>query len=93
MNFKLQIDTVPRHNGLAPPVGDIPHRNKEEFFECVLGGESPFCFGDFPQLSVEAFNGVCGVDEPSYIRPFRVIRPLCVIRANPLFPRTSALSV
>ena len=32
MNFKLQIDTVPRHNGLAPPVGDIPHRTRRKFY-------------------------------------------------------------
>lgn len=57
MNFKLQINTVPRHNGLAPLVGYIPDGDKEEFFERVFGGKSALCFGDFPQLSVELLWG------------------------------------
>jgi len=69
MDFKLQITTVPRHNGLGPIVGDVSDGDKEEFLECVFGGKSTFCFGDFPQLPVEAFNGVSGVDEPSNLGP------------------------
>ncbi|MDO8366261.1 MAG: hypothetical protein Q7T20_05645 [Saprospiraceae bacterium] len=46
MNFELQIDTVPSHNGLAPLASNIFDGDKEEFFERILGGKSPFSLLD-----------------------------------------------
>jgi hypothetical protein len=47
MNFELQIDTVPSHNGLVLLVCNIFDGDKEEFFECLFGGKSPISFGTF----------------------------------------------
>ncbi len=65
MNFELQIDAVPSHSGRAPLDWNIFDCDKEEFFKCLFGGKYPFGFGDFPQLSVEFFDGVSCVDESS----------------------------
>ncbi len=43
----------------------LSNSDKDEFFEGILGGERSFFIGDFPQLEVQSFNGVSGVNEPS----------------------------
>jgi len=63
MNVELQINIVPRHDRLTPVFSDVFKGDKDEFFKGVLGGEGPFGFGYFSQLTVEAFDRVSGVNE------------------------------
>ena len=67
VDFKFVEDGLPSEYGRSPFLKDVLYGEVEQFFEGILGGESPFCLGGFSELSVEALDGICGVDEAAYL--------------------------
>ena len=59
------------HAPILPPTGplfrNIHHRQIQHLEHAVIGGEHRFCLGHFAKLTVEAFNGIGGIDEPAYL--------------------------
>ena len=55
--------------GCTAPIGsNVLQRQPDQFRRCLVGWKVTSCLDDFTQLSIDAFDGVGGVDHFSYGR-------------------------
>ena len=66
INFKLGMDLSPVLPVTGPFFRDIHGCQIQHFQKAVIRRKNRFAFGHFPELTVEAFNGICGVNQASY---------------------------
>ena len=84
VNFKLGMNLSPVLPMASPFFRDIHGCQIQHFQKAVIRRKNRLAFGHFPKLSVESFNGICGINQPSYcLRIFE-------IRARRYFRRMTA---
>ena len=82
------------HTPVLPPAGplfrDVHHGQIQHFQQAVVGGKYGFGFGHLAQLTVEALDGIGGVNQPPHL--LRVLEiaaqvcpvvPLCTLLNKP----------
>ena len=67
INFKLGMDLSPVLPVTGPFFRDIHGCQIQHFQKAVIRRKNRFAFSHFPELTVEAFNGICGVNQASYL--------------------------
>ena len=60
---QLSVDHAPVLPSASPFLRDIHHGQIEHFQQAVIRGKHGFCLGHFPELAVEALDGVGRIDQ------------------------------
>lgn len=73
IDFKLGVDLPPVLPVSGPFFRDIHSCQIQHFQKAVIRWENRFAFSHFPELTIESFNGICGVNQASYcLRIFEI---------------------
>ena len=65
VNHELSMYHAPVHAPSRPFFRNVHHRQLQHFQKTVVGWEYGFRFGHLPQLTVEAFDGIRGINQPA----------------------------
>ena len=66
IDFKLGVDLPPVLPVSCPFLSDIHSRKIQHFQKTVIRRENSLAFGYFPQLTVESFNRIGGLNQAPY---------------------------
>ena len=66
INFKLGMDLSPVLPVSGPFFRDIHGCQIQHFQKAVIRRKNRFAFGHFPELTVESFHCIGGINQPSY---------------------------
>ena len=66
IDFKLGMDLSPVLPVTGPFFRDIHGCQIQHFQKAVIRQKNGLAFGHFPELTVESFNGIRGINQPSY---------------------------
>ena len=61
------MDQAPILPTAGPLLGDVHGCKVEHFKQAVIAGEHRFSFGNLPELAVESFDGISGINELPYL--------------------------
>ena len=61
------MDQAPILPTAGPLLGDVHGCKVEHFKQAVVAGEHRFAFGNLPELAVESFDGISGINELPYL--------------------------
>ena len=71
--LQLGMDNAPIPALARPFFRDVHHRQIQHFQQAVIGREYRFRLGNLAQLAVEAFYGVCGINQrPNLLRILKI---------------------
>ena len=80
IDFKLGVDLPPVLPVSGPFFRDIHSCQIQHFQKAVIRRENRFAFSHFPELTIESFNGICGVNQASYcLRIFEISGQGCPV--------------
>ena len=80
INFKLGMDLSPVLPVSGPFFRDIHGCQIQHFQKAVIRRKYRLAFSHFPELAVESFNGICGINQPSYcLRIFEISGQGCSV--------------
>ena len=80
IDFKLGVDLPPVLPVSGPFFRDIHGCQIQHFQKAVIRLKNRLAFGHFPKLAVESFNGICGINQPSYcLRIFEISGQGCSV--------------
>ena len=80
INFKLGMDLSPVLPVSGPFFRDIHGCQIQHFQKAVIRRKYRLAFSHFPELAVESFNGICGINQPSYcLRIFEISGQGCPV--------------
>ena len=63
INCQLCVNLAPILPAARPLFRDVQHSQIQHFQQAVIRGEHGFGFRDLPELTVEALNRICGVNQ------------------------------
>ena len=74
-DLQLRVDLSPFAPLARPLFRDVYHGKIEHLQKAVVRGENALVFRDLPQLTVESFNGIGGVNQrPDLLRILEIGR-------------------
>ena len=80
IDFKLGVDLPPVLPVSGPFFRDIHGCQIQHFQKAVIRRKYRLAFSHFPELAVESFNGICGINQPSYcLRIFEISGQGCPV--------------
>ena len=80
IDFQLGMNLSPVLPMASPFFRDIHSCQIQHFQKAVIRRENRFAFSHFPELTIESFNGICGVNQASYcLRIFEISGQGCPV--------------
>ena len=80
IDFQLGMNLSPVLPMASPFFRDIHSCQIQHFQKAIIRRENRLAFGHFPELTIESFNGICGVNQPSYcLRIFEISGQGCPV--------------
>ena len=67
VDHKLSVDAAPILTATGPLFRDVLHSQIQHLEKAVICRKYGFCLGNFPQLTVESFNCIGGIDQLSQL--------------------------
>ena len=64
---QLSVDTAPVLTAAGPLFRDVLHSQIQHLEKAVICRKYGFCLGNFPELTVESFDCIGGVDQLSQL--------------------------